>query len=121
MLRWRRREIGVDAGVFSLENSPNRLLVRLFRRSTERPEEHATGMSWRPPCPSPPHMGGHRWLCENSSSHSFSAHAGGDQACPLIQELLSHPHFLARICVTAQHRDMLDQVLGLPLWLPIMI
>ena len=32
--------------------------------------------------------------------------------CPLIHELRSRPHdFAARVCVTAQHRDMLDQVL----------
>ena len=32
--------------------------------------------------------------------------------CPLIHELRSRPRdFAARVCVTAQHRDMLDQVL----------
>jgi UDP-N-acetylglucosamine 2-epimerase (non-hydrolysing) len=33
---------------------------------------------------------------------------------PVVQELARHPEsFLARVCVTAQHREMLDQVLGL--------
>ena len=32
--------------------------------------------------------------------------------CPLVRELRSRPNqFTARVCVTAQHRDMLDQVL----------
>jgi UDP-N-acetylglucosamine 2-epimerase (non-hydrolysing) len=31
--------------------------------------------------------------------------------CPLIRELLHRPEFMVRVCVTAQHRDMLDQVL----------
>ena len=31
--------------------------------------------------------------------------------CPLIRELRSRPQFAVRICVTAQHRGMLDQVL----------
>ena len=31
--------------------------------------------------------------------------------CPLIRELRSRPEFAVRICVTAQHRGMLDQVL----------
>ena len=33
--------------------------------------------------------------------------------CPLIRELRSRPQFDVRICVTAQHRQMLDQVLTL--------
>ncbi len=32
---------------------------------------------------------------------------------PLVKELISHPAFDARVCVTAQHREMLDQVLDL--------
>ena len=32
---------------------------------------------------------------------------------PLIQQLASHSAFEARVCVTAQHRDMLDSVLSL--------
>jgi UDP-N-acetylglucosamine 2-epimerase (non-hydrolysing) len=31
--------------------------------------------------------------------------------CPLIRELRSRQEFVVRVCVTAQHRDMLDQVL----------
>jgi UDP-N-acetylglucosamine 2-epimerase (non-hydrolysing) len=31
--------------------------------------------------------------------------------CPLIRELRARPEFTVRVCVTAQHRDMLDQVL----------
>jgi UDP-N-acetylglucosamine 2-epimerase (non-hydrolysing) len=31
--------------------------------------------------------------------------------CPLVRELLTRPEFAVRVCVTAQHRDMLDQVL----------
>lgn len=32
---------------------------------------------------------------------------------PIIIELKRHPEVETRICVTAQHREMLDQVLGL--------
>ena len=32
---------------------------------------------------------------------------------PVLRELGNHPGFQTRICVTAQHREMLDQVLGL--------
>jgi len=32
---------------------------------------------------------------------------------PVIKELEKHPEFDSRVCVTAQHRQMLDQVLGL--------
>jgi UDP-N-acetylglucosamine 2-epimerase (non-hydrolysing) len=32
--------------------------------------------------------------------------------CPLVRELRSRGNFQARVCVTAQHRDMLDQVLA---------
>ena len=32
---------------------------------------------------------------------------------PLVQALEADPRFESRLCVTAQHRDMLDQVLGL--------
>src|SRR6516225_9182694 len=32
--------------------------------------------------------------------------------CPLIRELRSREEFAVRICVTAQHRGMLDQVLA---------
>ncbi|MGP8243705.1 MAG: non-hydrolyzing UDP-N-acetylglucosamine 2-epimerase [Bryobacteraceae bacterium] len=32
--------------------------------------------------------------------------------CPLVHEFLSHKEFIVRVCVTAQHRGMLDQVLG---------
>ncbi|MCK4356191.1 UDP-N-acetylglucosamine 2-epimerase (non-hydrolyzing) [Candidatus Bipolaricaulota bacterium] len=33
---------------------------------------------------------------------------------PVVKELLKYPdHFESRVCVTAQHREMLDQVLGL--------
>lgn len=32
---------------------------------------------------------------------------------PLVHELAKDPHFEARVCVTAQHREMLDQVLNL--------
>lgn len=31
--------------------------------------------------------------------------------CPLIRELSGRPDFITRVCVTAQHRSMLDQVL----------
>jgi UDP-N-acetylglucosamine 2-epimerase (non-hydrolysing) len=31
--------------------------------------------------------------------------------CPIILELRKHPDFEPRVCVTAQHREMLDQVL----------
>ena len=31
--------------------------------------------------------------------------------CPLVLELRKHPEFGVRVCVTAQHRQMLDQVL----------
>jgi UDP-N-acetylglucosamine 2-epimerase (non-hydrolysing) len=31
--------------------------------------------------------------------------------CPIILELRKHPEFEPRVCVTAQHREMLDQVL----------
>ena len=31
--------------------------------------------------------------------------------CPLVKELKSRPGFQVRVCVTAQHRQMLDQVL----------
>ena len=31
--------------------------------------------------------------------------------CPLIKELEKHPHFQTIVCVTGQHRQMLDQVL----------
>lgn len=30
---------------------------------------------------------------------------------PVIMELLKNPHFITKVCVTAQHRQMLDQVL----------
>lgn len=30
---------------------------------------------------------------------------------PLVQEYLKHPEFITKVCVTAQHREMLDQVL----------
>lgn len=30
---------------------------------------------------------------------------------PLVKEFLKNPHFETRVCVTAQHREMLDQVL----------
>lgn len=33
--------------------------------------------------------------------------------CPLIQALYANPQIEARVCVTAQHREMLDQVLEL--------
>jgi UDP-N-acetylglucosamine 2-epimerase (non-hydrolysing) len=32
--------------------------------------------------------------------------------CPIILEVRKHPQFEPRVCVTAQHREMLDQVLG---------
>jgi UDP-N-acetylglucosamine 2-epimerase (non-hydrolysing) len=32
---------------------------------------------------------------------------------PVVRALAAHPEFESRICVTAQHRSMLDQVLGL--------
>jgi UDP-N-acetylglucosamine 2-epimerase len=32
---------------------------------------------------------------------------------PVIKELEKHPEFDSRVCVTAQHREMLDQVLAL--------
>ncbi len=32
---------------------------------------------------------------------------------PVVRELQRHPDFVARVCVTAQHREMLDQVLRL--------
>lgn len=32
---------------------------------------------------------------------------------PLVQQLNAHPNIDARVCVTAQHREMLDQVLEL--------
>ncbi|MCK4394542.1 UDP-N-acetylglucosamine 2-epimerase, partial [Candidatus Bipolaricaulota bacterium] len=32
---------------------------------------------------------------------------------PLIKELQRHPAVTSRVCVTAQHREMLDQVLQL--------
>lgn len=32
---------------------------------------------------------------------------------PLVLELASDPRFESRVCVTAQHREMLDQVLEL--------
>ena len=31
--------------------------------------------------------------------------------CPLVLELNNHPHFETVVCVTGQHRQMLDQVL----------
>ena len=31
--------------------------------------------------------------------------------CPLVKELKSHPYFRVKVCVTGQHRQMLDQVL----------
>jgi len=31
--------------------------------------------------------------------------------CPLVHELRKHPEFDVKVCVTAQHREMLDQVL----------
>ena len=31
--------------------------------------------------------------------------------CPLVKELKSRPFFQVKVCVTAQHREMLDQVL----------
>jgi len=30
---------------------------------------------------------------------------------PLVKEFLKNPHFETKVCVTAQHREMLDQVL----------
>lgn len=32
---------------------------------------------------------------------------------PLVHELAQNPHIISRVCVTAQHREMLDQVLNL--------
>lgn len=32
---------------------------------------------------------------------------------PLVHALAKDPHFEAKVCVTAQHREMLDQVLNL--------
>lgn len=32
---------------------------------------------------------------------------------PLVHALEKDPHFEAKVCVTAQHREMLDQVLTL--------
>ncbi|HIG5477371.1 TPA: non-hydrolyzing UDP-N-acetylglucosamine 2-epimerase, partial [Klebsiella pneumoniae] len=32
---------------------------------------------------------------------------------PLVHALAKDPHFEAKVCVTAQHREMLDQVLKL--------
>ena len=32
--------------------------------------------------------------------------------CPLVLELKSRPEFRTVVCVTGQHREMLDQVLG---------
>ena len=32
--------------------------------------------------------------------------------CPLVKELKSRPFFQVKVCVTAQHREMLDQVLA---------
>jgi UDP-N-acetylglucosamine 2-epimerase (non-hydrolysing) len=32
--------------------------------------------------------------------------------CPLVLELREHPEFQPHVCVTGQHREMLDQVLG---------
>ena len=32
--------------------------------------------------------------------------------CPLVRELLARPEFSVKVCVTAQHRQMLDQVLA---------
>ena len=31
--------------------------------------------------------------------------------CPLVNELKSCPNFDVKVCVTGQHREMLDQVL----------
>lgn len=31
---------------------------------------------------------------------------------PLVKEFLKHPEFETKVCVTAQHREMLDQVLA---------
>lgn len=32
---------------------------------------------------------------------------------PVVREALAHPEFLTRVCVTAQHREMVDQVVAL--------
>lgn len=40
---------------------------------------------------------------------------------PLVHALEKDPHFEAKVCVTAQHREMLDQVLTLFLLCLIMI
>ena len=33
------------------------------------------------------------------------------KVCPLVRELQKHEEFQVEVCVTAQHRQMLDQVL----------
>ena len=41
----------------------------------------------------------------------FGARPEAIELCPLITELRWHPERHAHICITAQHREMLDQVL----------
>jgi len=51
--------------------------------------------------------------CPDARSCLFLALARGYQAQPVIERFRSRPdEFDARICVTAQHREMLDQVLA---------
>jgi len=32
---------------------------------------------------------------------------------PVVKELMKHPEFTVKVCLTAQHREMLDQVVEL--------
>ncbi len=51
-------------------------------------------------------MGAHKVLC------IFGTRPEAIKLCPLIRELRGRSQFQVRICVTAQHRGMLDQVLA---------
>ncbi len=44
---------------------------------------------------------------------TFGTRPEAIKMAPLVQELKSRPHFDCKVAVTAQHRQMLDQVLGL--------
>ena len=41
----------------------------------------------------------------------FGTRPEAAKMCPLVLELQNHPRFESMVCVTAQHREMLDQVL----------
>lgn len=44
---------------------------------------------------------------------SYLVRARGNQMAPLVQQLCQDNRFVAKVCVTGQHREMLDQVLEL--------